>query len=148
MAGQPTGRTAATDRYFVSPDQVPRMAFDWGQLAVTFSAELNGAERCSGGAVVLEPGRGHDRHNHPGTEEIIFVISGIGTQMVEDEQGAPTTVEVGSGTTILVPADRYHSTINTGSEPMRLFVVYVPGGAENALRQLPDFRLLPPARAS
>jgi predicted TIM-barrel enzyme len=27
---------------------------------------------------------GHSRHNHPGAEEIIFVISGNGEQMVED----------------------------------------------------------------
>lgn len=87
--------------------------------------------------------RGHTRHNHPGAEEIIFVISGHGEQMVEDEQGNPMVEKVGPGCTIYVPESRFHSTLNTGDGPMQLFVVYSPAGPELALRELPDFRLMP-----
>jgi oxalate decarboxylase/phosphoglucose isomerase-like protein (cupin superfamily) len=44
------------------------------------------------------------------------------------------------GDTIYVPIAVFHSTRNTGWGPMRLLAVYNPGGAENALRDLPDFR--------
>jgi len=43
-----------------------------------------------------------------------------------------------------VPDSRYLATLNTGTVPMTLFVVYSPAGPELALRALPDFGLLPP----
>lgn len=130
---------------FVYPKDVSTFAFDWGRLALTVAPEVNGASRFSGGVVDLQKGQGHARHNHPGAEEIIFVISGAGEQMVEDERGDAIVRQVGPGCTIYVPESRYHSTTNTGDGPMQLFVVYSPAGPEQALRELPDFRLEPPA---
>jgi oxalate decarboxylase/phosphoglucose isomerase-like protein (cupin superfamily) len=134
------------DNYFVHPDQVSAFGFDWGQLALTVGPEVNGAKTFSGGVVDLPAGQGHARHNHPGAEEIIFVISGNGEQMVEDEAGNPIVRKVGPGTTVFIPESRFHSTLNSGSDPMQLFVVYSPAGPELALRELPDFRLLPAKR--
>ncbi len=133
-----------TSRYFIRPETVAAFGFDWGRLALTVGPEVNGAQRFSGGIVDLASGGGHTRHNHPGAEEIILVMAGTGTQMVEDEAGTPITETVGPGCTIYVPESRFHSTLNTGAGPMRLFVVYSPAGPELALRDLPDFRLLPP----
>ena len=130
--------------YFTHPDQVAAFGFDWGQLALTVGPEVNTAQHFSGGIVTVKPGMGHSRHNHPGAEEIILVITGTGQQMVEDDEGNQETQDVGPGCTIYVPESRYHSTLNTGSGPMTLFVVYSPAGPERALRDLPDFKLLPP----
>lgn len=127
---------------FVYSHDVDNFAFDWGKLALTVAPEVNGAKRFSGGLVDLPSGQGHARHNHPGAEEIIFVISGRGKQMIEDEDGMPIVQEVGPGCTIYIPESRFHSTLNTGPEPMQLFVVYSPAGPELALRELPDFRLV------
>lgn len=134
----------STNNYFVYPQNVSAFGFDWGRLALTVAPEVNGASRFSGGVVDLPSGQGHARHNHPGAEEIIFVISGEGEQMVEDEDGNPITMTVTAGCTVYVPESRFHSTKNTGSGPMQLFVVYSPAGPELGLRELPDFRLLPP----
>jgi oxalate decarboxylase/phosphoglucose isomerase-like protein (cupin superfamily) len=133
------------EQFFRYPRQVNTFAFDWGRLALTVAPEVNRAERFSGGVVDLAQGQGHSRHNHPGAEEIIFVISGNGEQMVEDDNGNPIVEKVGPGCTIYVPESRYHSTVNTGDGPMQLFVVYSPAGPELALRDLPDFRLVPPS---
>jgi oxalate decarboxylase/phosphoglucose isomerase-like protein (cupin superfamily) len=130
------------DGYFVYPKDVDAFGFDWGRLALTVAPEVNGARRFSGGVVDLPAGHGHSRHNHPGAEEIIFVISGEGEQMVEDEAGNPVTRKVGPGCTVYVPESRFHSTLNTGDKPMQLFVVYSPAGPELALRNLPDFRIV------
>jgi oxalate decarboxylase/phosphoglucose isomerase-like protein (cupin superfamily) len=134
----------SNQRNFVYPKDDAAFAFDWGRLALTVAPDVNGASRFSGGVVDLEKGQGHARHNHPGAEEIIFVISGIGEQMVEDENGEPVVETVGPGCTVYVPESRFHSTTNTGEGPMQLFVVYAPAGPEVALRGLPDFRLVPP----
>lgn len=132
-----------TEKNFVHPKDVDAFGFDWGRLALTVAPEVNGAQRFSGGVVDLPPGQGHSRHNHPGAEEIIFVISGTGQQMVETPEGVPEIVEVGPGMTVFVPESRFHSTLNTGTEPMQLFVVYSPAGPELGLRELPDFRIIP-----
>ena len=39
-----------------------------------------------------------------------------------------------------MPTAMFHSTVNTGWQPLRLLALYNPGGAEKALRELPDFR--------
>jgi oxalate decarboxylase/phosphoglucose isomerase-like protein (cupin superfamily) len=128
---------------FVYPKDVQAFGFDWGKLSLTVAPEVNGAKTFSGGVVDLPPGQGHSRHNHPGSEEIIFVIAGEGEQMVETPDGQPVTRTVGPGCTVFVPESRFHSTLNTGSKAMQLFVVYSPPGPELGLRELPDFRLLP-----
>jgi oxalate decarboxylase/phosphoglucose isomerase-like protein (cupin superfamily) len=128
---------------FVYPRDVSAFGFDWGRLSLTVAPEVNGARTFSGGVVDLPSGQGHSRHNHPGSEEIIFVISGEGEQMVERPDGTPEVQKVGPGCTVFIPEGRFHSTLNTSKGPMQLFVVYSPAGPEELLRELPDFRLLP-----
>lgn len=86
---------------FVYPADVNAYGFDWGKLALTVGPEVNGAKTFSGGVVDLPSGQGHTRHNHPGSEEIIFVISGTGEQMVEDENGTPITKEITTGKSVV-----------------------------------------------
>mgnify|MGYP003664055169 FL=1 len=133
----------AMDQYFVYPDDVDNFGFDWGRLALTCGPEVNGAEQFSAGVVFVPPGQGHSRHNHPGAEEIIFIIKGTGEQMVEDARGVPETRNVGPGCTIFIPESRFHATQNTGTERMEIFVVYAPTGPEKLLRDAPDFHVIP-----
>ena len=136
-----------SESFFIYPDEVDRFAFDWGHLTVTCGPSVNGAGKFSAGVVHVPPGQGHSRHNHPGSEEIIYVLEGAGEQMVEDTEGNPVTEQVRAGCTIFVPESRFHSTLNTGDAPMKLFVVYSPAGPEELLRDLPDFRLVHPPHA-
>lgn len=118
---------------------VDTVSFGWGEIKFLAEPSATGVERFSFGMVVLAPGQGHDRHNHPGSEEIIFVMSGEGQQMVDDQPA----VQVHAGACIYIPADIYHSTINTGWEPLRLLVVYSPAGPERLLREIPGCRVTP-----
>jgi len=43
----------------------------------------------------------------------------------------------GPGTCVYIPADVYHSTLNTGGETMQLIVAYSPAGPERLLREIP-----------
>ena len=131
------------DKYFVYADDVDNFGFDWGRLALTCAPEVNSAAQFSAGIVFVPPGQGHTRHNHPGAEEIIFILKGKGEQMIEDENGTPETREVGPGCTVFIPESRFHATKNIGSEAMEIFVVYSPTGPEKVLREAPDFRLIP-----
>jgi oxalate decarboxylase/phosphoglucose isomerase-like protein (cupin superfamily) len=126
--------------WIVYGDDVESLVFDWGTLKFLSEPQVTGAQRFSFGMVVLAPGKGHETHNHPGVEEIIFVMSGEGEQMVDNQPPVP----VRPGASIYIPADVDHSTVNTGWEPMRLLVIYSPAGAERDLRQIPGCQVLPP----
>jgi oxalate decarboxylase/phosphoglucose isomerase-like protein (cupin superfamily) len=123
-------------------DDVESLVFDWGTIKFLSEPEVTGVESFSFGMVVLAPGQGHERHNHPGVEEIIFVLSGEGEQMVDEQP----PVQVRPGASIFIPADVNHSTVNTGWEPMRLLVVYSPPGSERGLRDIPGCQVLPPGK--
>jgi len=124
----------------VYADDVESLVFDWGTLQFVSAPEVTGAQCFSFGIVTLAPGKGHDRHNHPGVEEIIFVVSGDGDQTLGDQPA----VHVRPGASIFVPPDMAHSTLNTGSDPLQLVVVYAPAGPERELRDLPGCQVLPP----
>jgi oxalate decarboxylase/phosphoglucose isomerase-like protein (cupin superfamily) len=117
--------------------------FDWGTIKWLSEIRVTGSAAAAG-LVIIEPGKGHLRHNHPGSEETLYYISGEGEQMVEDENGRPMTRDVRPGDATFIPAGVYHGTHNTGWEPMRLLAIYDPGGPEALLRELPDCRLFPP----
>ena len=121
------------------PEDVDTLVFDWGKIKFPSEPLVTGLGHFSFGWVVLEPGKGHDRHNHPGTQEIIFVMSGEGEQTIDDTG----PVKIRPGACMYIPEDVFHSTINTGWEPLRLLVVYSPAGAERELRDLPDCRVIP-----
>ncbi len=123
----------------VDPRKSETQTFDWGIIKWLVSPDLTPGANITFGQVVLLPGEGHTRHNHPESEEILYVLSGTGEQMVDDKP--PFAVR--GGDTIYIPTAIYHSTVNTGWEPLVLLAIYNPGGAERALSGLPDFKAVP-----
>lgn len=121
------------------------LAFDWGTVRMLSEPQVTGAQPHSFGMVKVLPG-GHERHNHPGAEEIIYVVSGEGEQMVDDQP----PVKIGPGACVsflmvfIIQHGIYHSTLNTGSEPMQLIIIYAPAGPEQMLREIPGCRVLAP----
>ena len=124
--------------YFVGPDDVDSQVFDWGVLNWMNTPEVTGGERFSAGVVKLEPGKGHERHTHPDSDEILYVIRGEGEQEVADE-----TREIETGDMVFVPEGVEHGTVNTGWEPLLLLAVYAPPGPEEVLGDLPDCEIVP-----
>jgi oxalate decarboxylase/phosphoglucose isomerase-like protein (cupin superfamily) len=120
----------------IDPAELPTMTFGWGVIKPLVSQD-NVAETpdVSLMHVVLLPGQGHDRHNHPDADEILYVLAGAGDQMVDDA----ATFAVRPGQAIWIPKGAFHSTVNTGWEPMVLLAIYAPAGAEQVLKTLPDY---------
>jgi oxalate decarboxylase/phosphoglucose isomerase-like protein (cupin superfamily) len=122
----------------VDQEALPVQSLDWGVIKWFVSPDATEGARLTFGEVLLLPGKGHERHNHPDSEEVLYVLSGEGRQMLDD--GEERWFDVGPGDTIYVPQGMYHATINSGWQPIRLLAIYNPGGAERVLRDLPDFR--------
>ena len=132
---------------FVEKENVETQIFDWGRLSWLSEPKVTAAERFSAGVVLLEPGKGHDRHNHPYSEEILYVIRGKGVQKVELPDGE-VEQEIGPGTLVHIPTALFHSTVNSGDEMMELLAIYAPFGPEAELRKLDGVVLEAPARAA
>lgn len=123
-------------------EDVDKLEFDWGVIHMLSEQNVTGATSFSFGYVELAAGKGHVRHNHPTADEIIYVISGEGDQMLDDKE----TVRVTAGDSIWIPKGVYHSTVNRGKQTMKLIVVYSPAGAEQALREDPTVTVIPPTQ--
>lgn len=117
---------------------VPAYSFEWGMSRWLISPRTHDTTLTFGEAW-LPPGDGHGRHNHPDSEEILFVLSGEGEQMIGDEEPFP----IRPGDVVHVPVAVFHSTFATSWEPLRLLVVHAPAGAEETLRTSPGFREIP-----
>jgi oxalate decarboxylase/phosphoglucose isomerase-like protein (cupin superfamily) len=120
----------------IKPANVPTHSFDWGLIKWFVTPDQNQGASLTFGEVILLPDQGHDRHNHPDAEEILYVLSGEGKQMIDDQD----FFTIQTGDVIYIPKGIYHSTYNSSWEPLRLLAVYNPGGSEKALTQLPDFK--------
>jgi uncharacterized RmlC-like cupin family protein len=114
------------------PDEVPTRVLDWGTIKWLVSPDLDpGAGLTTGEVIVYD-------------EEVIYVISGEGTQTVGDDTPA---FPIKAGDAVYIPANTLHSTHNTTWQPLRLVVIYTPGGAEKQVDELPDVRILDPGVA-
>ena len=116
------------------PESVQPLKFPWGDMCLLSEPKTSGANALTFASVEVQPGTGHERHNHPYADEIIYVVEGEATQMLDDRQ----PIKISPGTCIFVPRGVYHGTENTGTSVLKLIVVYVPGGEESVLRNLPD----------
>ncbi|PSL03188.1 Cupin domain-containing protein [Haloactinopolyspora alba] len=120
----------------IRPDDVDTVSFGWGTIKwFVTPTSVEGAATTQGEVVIL-PGQGHERHHHPGAEELIYVVSGEAEQTVGD--GAPFTIREGDA--VHIPAGTFHSTFNRTWRQLRLVVTYSPGGEERALEAAPDFQ--------
>jgi oxalate decarboxylase/phosphoglucose isomerase-like protein (cupin superfamily) len=131
--------TAKTEQTTIDRAAIPTHSFEWGAIKWLVTPTTTPGARLTFGEVLVMPGKGHSRHNHPDAEEILYILSGEGEQMVAD--GEPVAIRAGD--VLYIPAGVFHATLNTGWEPMRLIALYNPGGSELALMELEDFRETP-----
>ena len=80
-----------------------------------------GAKNLSMGVNITDIGSMIPKHAHEGGEEAMFIISGKGTLVVENEER-----ELGPGMAIYMPPGVEHSILNTGEGELKLVWVYSP----------------------
>jgi oxalate decarboxylase/phosphoglucose isomerase-like protein (cupin superfamily) len=133
----------AADLRFVTPDDVETQLFAFGSFKWLSESRVTGASRSTVGVLILDCGKGNARHNHPAADETLYVISGEGDQMVEDDDGNPVVRHVRAGDLVYIPQGVFHSTRNSTWEPLRALVMYSPGGPEAILRARADCTVRP-----
>ncbi len=131
-------------KHVLSPSDAETIVASWVTAKIMASPGASGAEKMSAVSLYFNPGQGHARHNHPVSEQLIFVIGGEGEMMIEDEAGQPVKSAIGPGSLVTIPRGAFHSTFNTGWEPLRILAVYSPAGPEAAMRNSDEFTVLAP----
>src|ERR687892_719138 len=114
----------------VDPATLPTMTFDWGVIKPLVAADNTDDPAVSMMHVILLPGKGHERHNHPESDEILYILAGEGDQMVDDRETFP----VRPGQTVFTRRGPSHPPLNPGYEPMAILAIYAPAGAEEVLK--------------
>lgn len=126
------------------PSETETIVASWVTAKIMASPAASGAEKMSAVSLFFKPGQGHTRHNHPLSEQFIFVVSGEGEMMIEDDAGRPVKTPISAGSLVTIPQGAFHSTFNTGWEPLRILAVYSPAGPEEAMRASDEFTVLAP----
>jgi mannose-6-phosphate isomerase-like protein (cupin superfamily) len=69
----------------------------------------------------LNPGQEQAAHAHAGSDKVYFVLDGMGTFRIGDEER-----DVGSGHAVLAPAGASHAVRNPGPDRLTLLVFMAP----------------------
>lgn len=82
-----------------------------------------GNDNAQAAKLVLGTGKstGGSDNRHPDTDQWLFVVSGEGEAVVNDER-----LHLEAGTLLLIERNEAHEIRNTGQEPLRTFNIYVP----------------------
>lgn len=99
---------------------------DWQLL---FGPQTGQSERMTMSIATLPPGSEPPLHVHPVEEEQVYVLSGSGRFLTDDD-----SIPLEAGVAVRVPVGVLHGAINDGSEPLRLLCMFnppvVPGSYE------------------
>jgi quercetin dioxygenase-like cupin family protein len=77
----------------------------------------------------LPPGEQIEMHRHPGSDEILFLQSGLAKVTLGD-----TVKEVHGGATVFIPSGTWISVVNIGKEAIHLVFVFSAPGFEEFMR--------------
>ena len=77
----------------------------------------------------LPPGAKIDRHQHPRSDEILFLQNGTARVTL-----ANVTRDVHGGATVFIPTHTWISVTNTGSDPIHMVFVFSAPGFESFMR--------------
>lgn len=96
--------------------------FDWGSIEWIYEPDSNNYNgKMYIGISTILPGKRQHEHIHYGDEQLLYVLSGYGRQLIDNklsikEPGALFHIEPGS----------VHESINTGNEPIRELLISIP----------------------
>ena len=94
----------------------------WGRSKKFVNPDKVGSKYIGVGITEYAPGTAHELHQHPGQEEVIYVLEGEGITRTDagDQPIRP-------GAFVFIPADTEHATINVHSDkPMRAIIMKGP----------------------
>lgn len=97
-------------------------SFDWGYIEWVYEPESkNSLNNMSIGIATILPNKRQNRHIHYGDEQVIYILSGEGNQLIGDRVFATK-----AGQIYHMEAGIIHETINQGNEALKHIVISIP----------------------
>lgn len=104
-------------------------AFDWGHIEWIYEPESgNSLSNMNIGITTIFPYKRQNRHIHYGDEQVIYVLSGKGTQLIGDKISS-----VEPGLIFYIEAGSVHETINENHESIKELIISIPVNYEHSL---------------
>jgi quercetin dioxygenase-like cupin family protein len=100
--------------------EADKVSADWGSLTWYAGRPLGNSTDMTVGVATIKPGCGNPLHSHPNCSEVLVVMKGTITHLIEDGK----EVKMNEGDTISVPATLPHKATNTGEEDAVLFISF------------------------
>jgi quercetin dioxygenase-like cupin family protein len=101
-----------------------------GKARLLLEPSTTGAESAYLGLLEAEPGTQIPRHSHPGSAEILYVVSGGGGELIVGSE----KLAFGPEQAIQIPADQPHAVKFGGDEKTVMVQIYAPAGPEQRFR--------------
>jgi len=106
----------------IHEEDVPEVAHPGRFMRWLANEDTLGAKNLSTCVIRVLPGEEvRPAHSHPNSEELIYIISGSGKVMIEQEVG-----EVRAGSAILFEQGKIHMLKNTGETEMKVICFFAP----------------------
>jgi quercetin dioxygenase-like cupin family protein/ligand-binding sensor protein/two-component sensor histidine kinase len=118
-----------------------QQSFEWGTILWFVEPGDLDVERMSVGLVTFHPGALQEEHLHSGDEQVIYVVAGAGTQIIDGE-----AYRLRPGDIKHIPPYTRHKVINDSPAELKLIIVYTPSKFQSLLAQAPS-ALRPPGEA-
>lgn len=94
-------------------DCPPFVTKDTSEIREILAYRNSSCKTMSLAEATLYPGKHTENHYHPKTEEIYYILSGVGRICVDGEERA-----INPGDAVMLPPGCSHQTWNTGSAPL------------------------------
>jgi quercetin dioxygenase-like cupin family protein/ligand-binding sensor protein len=102
-------------------EHTSRTRFDWGRIEWLHEPEAGSSDIISIGIQTIERGKEQSEHVHTAEEQVLCVLSGKGTQRINDDE-----MTKAPGDIFHIASGSVHQTTNTGKEPLRELIVSIP----------------------
>lgn len=103
-----------------------------GFVRTLFNAKQLGAHTAfSAGTQTIDPGSFVREHMHDAHEELIYIVEGEGTVVLDGVEHA-----LAPGASLFLARNSTHKFLNPGPGPLSFFWVLMPGGLDDFFRQI------------
>ncbi len=99
----------------------PFVTADGSTIRELFGLPTGGVEHQSLAEATLAPGQSTRRHHHRASEEIYFVLDGVGEMELDGERR-----RVGPGDAVAIPPGAWHELTAEGDSPLRILCCCAP----------------------
>ncbi len=112
-----------------------KQSYEWGCIDwVQLTEQKTNNHPVNIGFLTLDVNKRQRRHIHYGEEQILYIVSGAGTQIVEQEE-----IPCKAGDVLYIEAGSAHETINTSAVPLIELVISFPSAQFQSEEQLASF---------